>query len=206
MDGPALHDDPRIQARPAAALWRRVAARTADVVIVATVLWTLSALQVLAPAGRLADWASGGSRGTATFPILVGVVLGAVYEIVFVTRSSGQTPGKDLMNCRVVGTSTAVSPGRAFARWIPVAVIVALPPPWMVAAASAAVAAAALGWAPTDVIGRTRVIGYDRDVEDPSARRPSSRRARRAARGAQVDDPPPTKVVVHTSLPTGGVR
>jgi len=206
MDGPALHDDPRIQGGPSAALWRRVLARAADVVIVATVLWTLSALQVLAPAGRLAGWSSGGWRGTATFPIFVGVLLGAVYEVVFVTRSSGQTPGKDLMNCRVVGTSTAVTPGRAFARWVPVAVIVVLPPPWMVAAATAAVVAAALGWAPTDVIGRTRVIGYDRDLEDPSARRPTSRRARRAARGGPVDDPPTTSVVVDTSLPTGGVR
>ncbi len=192
--------------RPSATLWRRVLARMADVVIVATVLWTLNALQVLAPAGRLADWASGGPWGTATFSILVGVVLGAGYEIVFVTRSAGQTPGKDLMNCRVVGTSTAVSPGRAFARWLPVAVIVVLPPLWMVAAASAAVAAAALGWAPTDVIGRTRVIAYDRDLEDPSARRPSSRRARRAARRAPVEVPTPTSVAVDASLPTGAGR
>ena len=199
MDAP-LHD------RPSAALWRRVLARTADVVIVATVLWTLSALQVLAPAGGLAGWASGGPRGTATFPIVVGVVLGAVYEIVFVTRSAGQTPGKDLMNCRVVGTDTAVSPWRAVARWVPVAVIVALPPLWMVTAASAAVVAAALGWSPTDVIGRTRVITYDRDLEDPSARRPSSRRARRASRVAALGDPPPTSVDVGTSLPAGGGR
>src|SRR4051794_34346953 len=86
----------------AAALWRRLAARLADILTVVFVVWAVVVLQVLWFMGQLSRAVHPRPWGTAFVPTMTIVALYAVYEIVFVRYNQGQTPGKDVFKIRVV--------------------------------------------------------------------------------------------------------
>ncbi|MGH9187144.1 MAG: RDD family protein [Acidimicrobiales bacterium] len=162
------------RARPPAVLWRRAAARAIDAATVFFVLWALVVLRVLWFMGELServDLEPWGRRFVATVTF---VVFHAVYEVVFLTRNQGQTPGKDIMNIRVVPLDGGddVTAVRAATRWLVPGVGVLVPPVWlgaMVVCASGVTAAAGRRRAVHDLVAGTMVVPYARDREDPSS-------------------------------------
>lgn len=196
--------------RPPATPWRRVAARAIDAATVVTLLWTLVVTHALWFMPELTDRFQPEPWGRSFVATLAFLVLAAIYEAVFVVRNEGQTPGKDLMDLRVVGPRTdgRMTVARTLARWSPLAVVPVVRPAWAAVLGVAVMAATVvLGsrWRPvTDAIAGTVVVGYDRDLEDPTARQPSTRRRRRAEarRRAEVR----TGIESEPRRPTRGIR
>lgn len=172
----------RLPAEP----WRRVAARLIDAATVLTVVWVLVVLRVLWFVPGLTDRFQPDPWGRALVATSCFVVLAAAYEVVFVTRSAGQTPGKDILNIRVVrpGHEGAISVWRATARVLPLLAIPLLRPWWAVIVALAICGGSLAGGQRRslgDTLAGTTVVGYVRDDEDPTALRPVGRHHRRAA-------------------------
>jgi len=148
---------------------RRLAARLVDGFTLFFVMFGLSVsvlFVVMGPLTRLLDvepW------GTRLAPTLVFVLIAVGYETFFVSRR-GQTPGRDLLNLKVVGDAgTAPSPWRSFAHSLCWAVV--LVPEWRIVAG---LVVASVLWLLIDPTGRgpqnrltgTWVIRYDADVEE----------------------------------------
>lgn len=175
---------PPLLHRPTAPLWRRIVARAIDLATVLTVLFTAIVIQLFWFIGELSDrwqpepW---GRRLTST---LAFIALSAVYEWAFLVHSNGQTPGKDIMKLRVVtGRPTGAIPtGPALLRWLPLGLTPLLPSLPMMIVAAGLVSAPAF-WASrrtgSDLLAGTRVVHYDRDLEDAAAKRPKARWRRR---------------------------
>jgi uncharacterized RDD family membrane protein YckC len=158
-----------------------------DAATVATLLWTLVVLHVL---WFMDDWSDRlqprlwgrGFVATVSF-----AVIAVAYQTVFIVANRGQTPGKDIMNLRVVPSSGPgdVGPGRAMVRSVPFAALVLVRPVSLLV--GVAIALVVSLWTPgrrslPDRLAATAVVSYDRDAEDATARRPSSRRRRLADR------------------------
>jgi uncharacterized RDD family membrane protein YckC len=152
---------------------------------VLTILWVLVVLRVLWFMSGLTGRFQPDPWGRAFVATVSFVALAIVYEAVFVSRSSGQTPGMDIVNVRVVGPGADGTVGavRAVLRVLPVLVVPMVRPVW---AAVALLAVFGLMLArPTrrslvDSLTGTTVVPFDRDLEDPTARRPMARHRRRA--------------------------
>jgi uncharacterized RDD family membrane protein YckC len=115
--------------RPAV-LWRRAAARLLDAAVVFFVLWALVVLRVLWFMGPLAEDVDPQPWGTAFAPTVAFVVLSFAYEVVYLVRNEGRTPGKERLGVRVVrdGTGGPIGPARALARTLlPVVIWLASP-------------------------------------------------------------------------------
>lgn len=166
-----------------ALVWRRIFARAIDLATVAAALWVLVVVRVLWFMNDAATAVASSSHwGRALAPLLAYVVALAVYEVAFLSWSDGQTPGKDLMDVRVVTARNhgAVGPGRALRRWAAVGPALLFPLPWCVSFAVVGTALSAVGPRRSlpDLVAGTEVIPWVRDLEDEAARRPVSRRHR----------------------------
>lgn len=172
-----------------------------------TVLWVLVVLRVLWFVPGLTARFEPEPWGRAFVATAAFVVLAAIYEAVFVSRSSGQTPGKDIMNIRVVGPGEdgAVGAVRALGRALPALAVPVIRPIW---AAVAVLAISGLTVAGpgrrsiVDALAGTTVVSYDRDREDPTARRPLGRHHRRAMERDDV----PLGALARTTTPTRAGR
>lgn len=162
-------------------------ARTIDLAIVATLLWTLVLFQVLWFMDRLSRHVDPDPWGRWFAPTVAFCVIFAVFEVLFLVRNRGQTPGKDLMKLRVVPCrgGDKISVGRAVRRWVLLGIAALVHPIWMAAVVLGIVGlpAAMTGRrSMCDRLAGTVVVHYDRDREDPTARRPINRRERRERR------------------------
>lgn len=90
---------------PPASFKRRSAARAVDLLTVATWVWALSVTHVLYFVPRWSSQVKVGPWGTSFLLLVSFIVIYAVYEIVFLART-GSTPGKDLMNLKVIHHET----------------------------------------------------------------------------------------------------
>ncbi len=155
-----------------APLWRRGLARLVDLATVFFVLWTLVVLQLLWFMHELSIRVDPAPWGRAFAPLVVFVVLSAVYDVVFLRWNAGQTPGKQLMRVRVVHRSDggSLSAGRALARWLLPGAALLIWPLW---AGLAAVAVTAVSipvglhrQALHDHLADTTVVVYDDPDDD----------------------------------------
>lgn len=173
-------------------------ARAIDALTVLCILWALVITQIFWFMNRLSERFDPEPWGRTFVATMSFVVLSALYEMVFLVRSKGQTPGKDLMKMRVIPTdgSDRVKTVRAFVRWLlpGVLAVAFVASPWLGAATVAAIAATALlpgRRAVHDLVAATMVVPYDRDNEDPAAgkRAHSWRRQRLLERRITGDGP-----------------
>lgn len=181
-----------LQDRAPAAVWRRVAARVMDAAAVITAMWTLIVLHVFWFMGSLSARLDPEPWGRSFVPILTFVVMYAAYEGIFLVRSHGQTPGKDIFNVRVVPIhgGDAISAGRALRRWAIPGLLALVWPLWIAVLGLAAMSipiAFGARRAIHDLIAGTTVVPYRRDDEDPAAKRPVGRRHRRRLRRLAED-------------------
>lgn len=142
--------------------------------------------------GRLSDRFHPEPWGRRLVATLAFIAMSALYEWAFLVHSKGQTPGKDIMKLRVVttGQEAKISTPRALCRWLPLGAAPLLQPLWLMAPALAAAGVSAARRdrrALHDLVAGTRVVAYDRDLEDPDARRPKPRWRRRQEARDQVE-------------------
>lgn len=99
-------------------LWRRLAARTVDVITVGTWMFALTTVYVLFHLQLWSETIAPEPWGTWFLVAMTFTVLFAVYEILFTCRT-GSTPGKDLFHLQVVDHHTGARPtfGQATRRW-----------------------------------------------------------------------------------------
>lgn len=152
-------------------LARRVVARLVDMVTV-VVLCLIIVVLGFAP---LMDWLSDRVDPSPWHRALMATVLYAlvasVYEVIFLV-ARGQTPGKDLLNVRVVDASSGSTPGlrTAIVRTVPFAVLRMVPGPWLGTAACGVLGVSAPFDADRrglhDRLAGTRVETYDADEEE----------------------------------------
>lgn len=90
-------------------LVRRIGARCIDAFTVLFLTFACVATLLVLVMDRLTQAFDRGPWGSTLGVLLLYALLGGCYETVFVARS-GQTPGKDLMNIRVVDVATAEPP------------------------------------------------------------------------------------------------
>jgi uncharacterized RDD family membrane protein YckC len=164
------------RAYPPAALWRRAAARLMDAAVVFFVLWVLVVLRLLWFMGSLSDDVDPRPWGRAFVPTVAFVVMFLAYEVVYLVRNQGQTPGKELLKVRVVraandaGELVTPGPARALVRsLVPVLT-------WLVSPAALALGllfapATSVPWSRRraawhDHLGGTAVVHYDRQAEE----------------------------------------
>lgn len=182
-----------VSQRPPASLQRRLAAKIIDALTVLSALWAAIVLHILWFFGELVDKHQPEPWGRRFVTTVAFVLAWAVYEWAFLVHSQGQTPGKDIMKLRVVslGPAPDISTGRALFRWLPVGLLALLEPMWLIVVGAALIASPAVRSdrrVVHDVLARTRVVDYDRDREDPAARRPRPRwRRRQEARAAREE-------------------
>jgi uncharacterized RDD family membrane protein YckC len=172
--------EPRVH--PPAALWRRASARLLDAAVVFFVLWVLVVLRVLWFMGDLAEDVAPEPWGTAFVPTVAFVALFLAYEVVYLVRNQGQTPGKELMKVRVVravpqGTDRtdptdgrSIGTGRALVRSL-LPVLTWLASPALLALALLFAPATSVPWSRRraawhDHLGGTAVVHYDRQAEE----------------------------------------
>lgn len=118
----------------------------------------------------LTDLLDGGPWGDRLAPTLLFLIVAIVYETAFVSLR-GQTPGRDLLDLKVVGVCSSDAPSRLAAMARATGWAVVLIPDWRV---TAAIVAAAAVWVVVDPRGRgphdlfvgTTVIPYNADVEE----------------------------------------
>lgn len=177
--------------RPPAPFVRRVAARVIDALTVLATLWAAIVMHLLWFFGDLSDRYQPEPWGRWFVTTVSYVTLWGIYEWAFLVHSKGQTPGKDIMKVRVTSThgSPEISTAQAIGRWLPLGAVAMATNPLLVIVGLAVTSLPAVRddrRTLLDVVARTRVVPYDRDHEDPSARRPKPRwRRRREAREAR---------------------
>lgn len=180
-------------ARAPVPVWPRVLARLIDAGTVLAVLWALVVVRVLWFMDAASDALAPEPWGRGFVVTLCFVVLSALYEVVFLVWNKGQTPGKDIMGIRVVRRDGGehIALVRALARWSPVGIVPFLRPLWLAASVVVVIVLPAIGTARralTDVVAGTAVVPYERDREDPAARRPMSRSRRRQVAASLPSD------------------
>ena len=159
-------------------MWRRLCARSIDVIAVSTWLFALSVAHVLFHLQLWSETVAPQPWGTWFLITMTFAVFYAIYEIAFIAMT-GSTPGKDLMNVRVVDHLTGGRPsfGQAIRRWLLPGLVQPIPGAWIGGALT-------LGWGATayadgerrsvhDRIAGTRVVMKDlpHDNEEVEARR-----------------------------------
>ncbi|WP_155060163.1 RDD family protein [Streptomyces blattellae] len=152
---------------PTGALWRRLLARLVDATAVLAVLWVLVVLQIFWFMGDATRRLDPEPWGSAFVPLVAFVVLSATYEVVFLRFNGGQTPGKDLLDIRVVARSAdspELSLPRALLRWLLPGLLLLAWPLWLGALAVAGTAVTTpLGTRPRaahDYLAGTEVVHY----------------------------------------------
>jgi uncharacterized RDD family membrane protein YckC len=177
--------------RPTAALWRRATARAIDAATVFFMLWALVVSHVFWFMGDLSDRVDPSPWRRAFVATVTYVVMYAAYEVVFLTRSMGQTPGRDVMKVRVVPLdgSGQLGAARAAGRWLLPGAALIVPPVWLgvsiVIGQGVITAALPRGRGAHDRLAGTVVVDYDRTKEDPTSAVPSRRSRRRQEREAE---------------------
>lgn len=167
-----LMSDPRIDQRPPAPVRLRALARVLDLLTVFMILWMMSVLQILWFMDRLSGRFSPEPWGRPFVAIVTFVVLAAAYETYFLRRNMGQTPGKDVCKIRVIHGDQELSWGRSFGRATATSLPWLCPAIWISGALALALGAPAVtrsGLAAHDLAAGTRVVKYDRTLEDPDA-------------------------------------
>jgi uncharacterized RDD family membrane protein YckC len=152
--------------RPLAAVWRRAAARAIDAATVFFLLWALVVLHVLWFMDDASNHVAPRPWGRGFVATVTFVVLAAAYEVLFLTRNQGRTPGKDILKIRVqpLHGDRPLGRGQALARWALPGLAIILPPLWvgaLVAVAVGAPIAASRRRAVHDLLARTVVVAYD---------------------------------------------
>jgi uncharacterized RDD family membrane protein YckC len=160
------------QTHPPAALWRRAAARLLDAAVVFFVLWVLVVLRVLWFMGGLAEDVDPEPWGTAFVPTVAFVVLFLAYEVVYLVRNQGQTPGKELLKVRVVrhGADGPIGPARALVRSL-LPVLTWLASPAVLALGLLFAPATSVPWSERraawhDHLSGTAVVHHDRRADE----------------------------------------
>lgn len=199
--GVTVIDHAQLRERPPAALSRRAAARLLDALTVFFVLWALSVIQILWPVNELARRLDPEPWGTTFVPTLLFALCVWGHEVYFTVANRGQTPAMDACHVRVVTIDgSRLGTRRCIVRAAPGALLWLVPPLPLGAALVAATGLPALGRSSRsslqDRLARTRVVPYDRDLEDPDSGRapgPVMRRNFRRALEAGTVGRRPTK-------------
>jgi uncharacterized RDD family membrane protein YckC len=153
---------------------RRIAARAVDAFTIFFLTFGLAVTVLFAFMAELTDMLALDPWGRSLAPALLFFVVAVVYEATFVSRR-GQTPGKDLLDVRVIDAldpegsripTPSVAAARALVAWSVVFV-----PDLRLAFALAAAGALLLLLAPVrlavlDRIVTTAVVAYDADLEE----------------------------------------
>jgi uncharacterized RDD family membrane protein YckC len=169
----ALNEAPTSPARPAAApLWRRAIARLLDVLTVFFLLWGMVVLHVVWFLGDLSARFAPEPWGQLFVATIMFTILHGIYEVSFLTRNGGQTPGKELCRVRVVRLDDEERPlslRQAVLRWAIPGGLWLVPPAWLalcLVAATGATTATGAHRALQDFAAGTRVVHFDRKAED----------------------------------------
>lgn len=145
---------------------RRLAARLVDTIAVATWMFALSIAHIFIHLQLWSDSVTPEPWGRWFLATVTFVVLYAVYEIGFITRT-GSTPGKDLLGVRVVDASTGLNPrlSQSFLRWLPLGAAQPIPLLWLGMLLTGAIGATGLAdperRALHDRLSGTRVVTKD---------------------------------------------
>lgn len=142
--------------------------------------------------GSLSDRFQPEPWGRAFVPTCTFVVLHGIYEWMFHVHNNGQTPGKDIMKLRLVTVDEHNTLGtrRAVLRWLAPGLLPLLVPLWLALGGYVLMSlplATASRRSVYDHLANTRVVPYDRDLEDPSAIRPKARWRRRSEARERAD-------------------
>lgn len=166
-----------------ASLAKRAGARVIDVLVVLTWVWALSIAHILFYIPRYAAANPVGPWGNSFLFVASFVGFYLVYEAVFLSFT-GVTPGKDLLNLRVVDYQSLepLSTAQALKRAAPITVIWLIPYWWLAGLLNVALGLSTLspgkprsGW--HDRFAKTKVVFYDAtlapgvDTEDARAER-----------------------------------
>jgi len=116
-----------------APLWRRGLARLVDMGVVFFLLWLLVVLQVLWFMDEATQRLDPAPWGRAFVPLVIFLVLFAIYEVVFLRWNAGQTPGKQHFGVRVVVMADGADPSlaRAVGRWVIPGLVLLAWPLWL---------------------------------------------------------------------------
>lgn len=122
-----MNPDPEV---PLGALWRRVVARLLDMLTALAVSLALVLLGLAPVIDRLSSRFDPQPWGHAFVATVMYAMVAFVYEVVFVA-TRGQTPGKDLLDLKVISVATGRHPswGVAILRAVPMAVLRLVPGP-----------------------------------------------------------------------------
>lgn len=133
--GPRSEPAGPVEGSHAPPMWRRLAARAIDVIAVGTWVFALSIAHIFLHLQLWSDTVAPEPWGHWFLVTLTFAACYAAYEIVFIART-GATPGKDLMQIRVVDHLTGGTPslGQATRRWLLPGVVQPIPGGWMGAA------------------------------------------------------------------------
>lgn len=151
----------------AAPLLKRAGARLIDVAVVLTWVWALSITQVLFYIPRYAPNTSVGPWGKSFLFLASFVVFYVIYEAVFLSIT-GVTPGKDVLNLRVVNNEDLepLTTAQAIRRSLPMTLVWLVPYWWLAGLFNAALGLTAvsspekrMAW--HDHLANTRVVFYD---------------------------------------------
>lgn len=139
---PATTDHSAVQLLTPASLIRRLVARAVDTVAVATWMFALSVAHIFIHLQLWSDSVAPEPWGNWFLATITFVVVYALYDIAFTTRT-GATPGKDLLGLKVVDTDTGLPPSlsAALIRWLPFGVLQPVPPAWLAVVLSGLVGA-----------------------------------------------------------------
>lgn len=129
VDDEQASGDGLVSAEP----WRRLAARATDLATVLFVQWALTVIHVFFFVPPLVGRVHPEPWGRAFVPTVLFVVLTFAYEVLFLTKNQGRTPGKDMLRLQVVrrNRNRAVGARDAAVRCVPVAAALLVPPWWL---------------------------------------------------------------------------
>lgn len=161
-----------------ASLGRRLVARAVDTVAVLTWMFALAIAHVLIHLQLWSDSVTPEPWGNWFLATFTFIVLYALYEIAFITRT-GSTPGKDLMGVQVVDHQTGTPPalGKSIIRWLPMGLMQPIPLVWLGALLTGVIGATGFAHperrAIHDRLAGTRVVVKDLPAteEDREARK-----------------------------------
>lgn len=158
-------------AAPLGAPWRRLVARLVDAFTVFFLTFAIVIVFLVSFMDRLSDAVDPEPWGRALMATLLYIAVTFVYEVVFISQR-GQTPGKDLLDLKVVSVRTGRHPTLPVAalRALPVAVLRLVPGAAVGTAATLAVGVSVpfdrRRRALHDLLAGTVVVSYDADAHE----------------------------------------
>ena len=109
----AIQSYPELAANPwgdIAPLWRRVVARATDLLVVFFIEFVLVVVQVFWFMDDVSDSVQPEPWGRSFMATVIFIGIYAIYEVIFHTRANGQTPGKLLLQVKVVRAADGEAP------------------------------------------------------------------------------------------------